>query len=592
MSKKRKILGTIGFIVLITIVYFVWQNIVSKKVQTTYTLAKVTRGSLIKTVSGSGQVSASNQLDISPKASGEIIKLNIVKGQEVKNGDILAQLDAADIYKSLRDAEANLASAKLAMQKLQQPTDQLSLLQAQNYLTAAQESKQQAEDNLAKAYEDGFNNVANAFLDLPGVMSGLRDILFGNDINVNQDNIDYYLDNTKYYDESAKQYHDDADNTYQQARSLYDANFNTYKSLSRFSDTATIESLIEQTYNTTKNIAEAVKSANNLIQFYQDKLIERNIEPSPIAITHLNSLDGYTGTTNSHLLSLLGATNSLQTDKNSIISVQRSIDEKQESLAKLKAGTDVLDLRSQELAVQQKQNAWADLREKLADYTIRAPFDGVIADVGAKKGDTASTATVLATLITKQSIAEISLNEVDAAQVQVGQKVTLTFDAVESLSISGLVAELDTLGTVSQGVVTYNVKLAFDTQDERVKPGMTVSASIITTFKPDVLLVDNVALKSTGDSYYVEMPNEIIAEDLLNSSSSVLLKNSLRQQSVEIGLSDDSVTEISSGLVEGDIFIKTSTVSSQTSQNSANGRSILQTTGTASDRPQGGFIPR
>ena len=99
-------------------------------------------------------------------------------------------------------------------------------------------------------------------------------------------------------------------------------------------------------------------------------------------------------------------------------------------------------------------------------------------------------------LITKQKIAEISLNEVDAAKVKVGQKVTLTFDAIDGLSITGEVSEIDALGTVSQGVVTYGVKIAFDTQDERVKSGMSVSAAIITDVKQNVLLVPNAAVKS------------------------------------------------------------------------------------------------
>ena len=65
----------------------------------------------------------------------------------------------------------------------------------------------------------------------------------------------------------------------------------------------------------------------------------------------------------------------------------------------------------------------------------------------------------------------------DFLTIKVGDKATLTFDAVTDLSISGQVAEIDTVGTVSQGVVSYALKIAFDTQDTRVKPGMTVSAA-------------------------------------------------------------------------------------------------------------------
>ena len=210
MSKSKKIGGSLILIILLISGYFVWQKVANKEVATSYTLAKVSKGSLIKTVSGSGQVSASSQVDLSPKASGEITKLAVVQGQEVKSGDLIAQLDASDVYKSLRDAEVNLASAKLALQKIQQPTEALTIMQAENALTTAQESKLKAEEDLAKAYEDGFNNIANAFLVLPEIISGLENVLYDNEITVNQDNIDYYSDNTKYYDSSAEQYRDDA----------------------------------------------------------------------------------------------------------------------------------------------------------------------------------------------------------------------------------------------------------------------------------------------------------------------------------------------------------------------------------------------
>ncbi|MDD5433706.1 MAG: hypothetical protein PHE77_03610, partial [Candidatus Pacebacteria bacterium] len=61
-------------------------------------------------------------------------------------------------------------------------------------------------------------------------------------------------------------------------------------------------------------------------------------------------------------------------------------------------------------------------------------------------------------------MAEISLNEVDVAKVKIGQRAIITFDAIDELEITGKVEDVDTIGTVSQGVVSYNVKIIFDTQ--------------------------------------------------------------------------------------------------------------------------------
>lgn len=553
---RRKILAGIIALTLIVGGYFVYKKIFGTGNAIRYITAQVHKGTLIVSISGSGQVSASNQVDLKPKASGDIIYVGVKNGQEVEVGTLIAELDARDAQKAVRDAEVNLTSARLALEKLKKPADELSLLQAENMLAQAKESKQKAEDDLKKAYEDGFNTVANAFLDLPSIMSGLNDMLFTNSLGISsQWNIDYYADAVKSYDLKALQYKNDTSASYQTARQKYDKNFVDYKSVNRFSETNAIESLIDETYNTTKGIAGSVKDANNLIQFYQDKLAEQSLKPQAMAATHLASLNIYTGKTNTLLINLLSITRTIQSSKEAILNAERTISEKTESLSKLKSGPDEFDIKSQELSLKQRENSLLDAEEKLADYFIRAPFSGTIAQLEAKKGDSVSPSTILGTLITKQKIAEISLNEVDIAQIKNGQKVTLTFDAVPTLTISGEVAEVDAIGTVAQGVVTYKMKIAFDTQDERVKTAMSVSAAIITEVKSDVLLVPNSAVKSQGNNRFVEVPAESFQVQSSLNPGGVTLSQPPNRQTVETGVSNDEFTEIISGLKEGDIVV-------------------------------------
>jgi len=144
------------------------------------------------------------------------------------------------------------------------------------------------------------------------------------------------------------------------------------------------------------------------------------------------------------------------------------------------------------------------------------------------------------------------LNDIDAAPVQTGQKTTLTFDAVEGLSITGEVVEVDTLGTVNQGVASYDVKIAFDVQDERVKPGMSVSVNIITESKAGVLLVPLTAVKTMGKNSYVE----------------ILVDGQAQRKTVTVGSSSDTMIEIVEGLEEGEeIIIQTVTNGNSNTQN-------------------------
>jgi HlyD family secretion protein len=574
MSKKifqKKIIIPI-LLLLIFGGYFGYRALNNKNKEPRYLLASVEKGTLIVSVSGSGQVSASDQIDIKPKVNGEVAAIYVKEGEEIKTGKLIMKLDDTDFQKAVRDAETSLETAKLELEKLLEPPDELTLLQAENSLAQAKESKQKAEDNLEKAYEDGFNTVANAFLDLPTIMTGLQDILFGYDFTPIQWNINYYTDTTKMYDEKVFQYEKDAYDRYQTARKDYDQNFTDYKSASRYSDKTVIENLISQTYETTKGIAEAAKSANNLIQFYKDKLTERDLKPNPLADTHLSSLNAYIGKTNSHLLTLLSIKRTIEDSKESILNAERSIEEKEKSLAKLKAGPDELDIRAKKIAVQQKEDNLLTAKENLAKCYIYTPFNGLISDIKVKKGDSVSSGTALATLITKQKIAEISLNEVDAAKVKTGQKATLTFDALPEVSITGKVIEVDTVGTVSQGVVSYGVKIALDTDDERIKPGMSVTADIITDAKTDVLVLPNSAVKSQGNSYYVELieaSEEVKKQLAVGGTSGIILPKDaqIKNQPVEIGILNDTLTEIVSGLKEGDIVVSsTITPTTQTTQ--------------------------
>ena len=527
--------------------------------------ASVRKGAVIVAITGSGQVSASNQSDIKSKASGDITGVYVTLGQEASAGALLAVIDASDAERTERDAETNLETAKLELDKLLEPLDELTLLQAENYLTQTKESKQKSEDDLKKAHEDGFNTVANAFLELPGVMTGLQEMLFESALGGSgQWNIDYYEDAVKTYDEKVSQYKEAARLAYQTARTAYDKNFTDYKSTSRFANSSVIESLISETYDTTKDIAEAVKNANNLIQFYQDKLTERKIKPNSLSNTHLSTLSSDTGKTNSNISNLLSIKRTIQDSKEAIISAERSIEEKRLSLAKIKKGPDELDIRAKKITIQQKEEALLTAKQALADHYVRAPFAGIIAKVNAKKGDAASAGAAIATLVTKQKTAEISLNEIDAAKIKIGQKTTLIFDAIDGLNTAGEVAEIDAIGTVAQGVVTYTVKITFDNQDDRVKPGMSVSAEIITDMAQDVLLVPNSAVKSQGETHYVEMFDQAIPRN--KNGQGVSSPVPPRRQTVEIGLSNDTFTEIISGLNEGDQVVARTTSGSSSSQ--------------------------
>jgi multidrug efflux pump subunit AcrA (membrane-fusion protein) len=145
--------------------------------------------------------------------------------------------------------------------------------------------------------------------------------------------------------------------------------------------------------------------------------------------------------------------------------------------------------------------------------------------------------------------AQVQVNEVDITNVNVGQKVMMTFSAIDGLTLTGKVEKVDSLGAQSSGVVSYDVTIDFDSLDERIKPEMSVSANIITGVKQDVLLVPSSAVKTQSGSSYVQ---------ILNSGQTP------EKVDVEAGASDNTQTEILSGIKIGDKVV-TQTISGSNS---------------------------
>lgn len=567
---SHKFITAIIAVVVIGGGYYWYQSANKVQASTKYVLGTVQKETLITSISGSGQVATSNQVDVKAKATGEITYVGVVDGQKVKAGAVLAYIDSHDAQKAVKDAETSLETSQLALEKLLKPADPvdaLTIMQSEDLVTQAKQAKQDAQDNLENMTGDEFSIISNNFLELPAIMAGLQDILLSSSINSSQWNVDYYADVAKIYDENATQYRNYAYNSYAKARTAYDKNFIDYKAATRYSSSSAIETLLNETYDTEKIISDAIKNSNNLIQFYQDTLTKYSQKVNSLSSTHLTSLSSYTGKVNAHLTNLSSLQEEIKVYEKTIVDSDRTITERQMSLDKVKAGPegpDELDVRVQRLAVKDKENALTQARGNLADYTVRVPFSGVISKVSVKKGDIAGS-TALATLISSQQIAQISLNEIDTAKIKVGQKATLAFDAIDNLSISGQVAQIDIVGTVSQGVVSYGVQIAFDTQDSHVKPGMSVSASIITDSKTDVLVIPNSAIKNQGGISYVEIVGNPASVDVTNATGIFIDPTLLSPQPIEIGLANDTLTEIISGLKEGDLIVA-QTVTTGTAQ--------------------------
>jgi len=558
-----------------------------KAAEVHYFLGTVATGTVISTVSGSGQVSPSDQVTINPKASGSITRVLVKNGQKVAAGQALAYIDSSDEYNAVRAAQADLKSAQLSLEKLQEPPTGLSLIQSQNALAKAQEDAQTAVSNLAKSYSDGYNDTVSTYVDMPEIMTGLKDIDIGTEASRGtQWNVDYYSNTVLTWDSQAPTFRDNAYQTYQTALSSYNKALRDYQAMSASSGTSTIAAAIAETAHMTQDVQTALNASDALIQLYEGQVKDHNQVPSSFADTSLTNLSNYLAKMNSHVSTLLADTDTITSGQIAIAAANRAIAEDQQSLAQLQAGADALDLQSAQLSVQQKETALAQAQQNLDDYTVRSPIGGTLANLELNVGDTVSSGTAAAVVITQQQIAELSLNEIDAAKVSAGEKATLTFDAIPDLTLTGTVANVSALGAVTQGVVSYTVQIAFDTQDTRIKAGMTVNADIQSAVHQNVLLVPSTAIKAQGAESYVLAFTPAIPEAEVQAAGAhgIVSSSAPRRIPVHPGISDDRNTEILSGVTAGEqIVVRTSNGSS------VGTASAPKTSGAAGGRGAGGL---
>jgi HlyD family secretion protein len=132
-----------------------------------------------------------------------------------------------------------------------------------------------------------------------------------------------------------------------------------------------------------------------------------------------------------------------------------------------------------------------------------------------------------------------NVDETDIATIEVGQSVDVKVDAYPNELFEGKVVRVDPQAKVDQNVTTIPVKVEISDPDVRLKPGMNADCEFITAKRENVIVVPNQALRDNDGSYEV----------------TVLQGGRMVARAVEPGIAGPEVTEIRSGLKEGETIV-------------------------------------
>ncbi len=218
------------------------------------------------------------------------------------------------------------------------------------------------------------------------------------------------------------------------------------------------------------------------------------------------------------------------------------------SLAELLQEPSAAEIASRQAMVDKARLTLEEKKGDLEQAVLVAPTDGVILEVNIEPGERVlNDANEAAMIIANTSayLLKVKVDEIDIGQIARGQKADIVLDAFVEQEFVGRVSDISPRPTSDDenAIVTYEVTITIDTTggDPNLLSGMTANATIETGRLEEVVVVPNRAIQIDREG-----SEPIIYVEKLDGDG-----NPTRVE-VELGLRNDTVTEVMAGLEEGD----------------------------------------
>ena len=560
---KRIVRRAIGLVLLgiaiAAVLFFVGKK---KQADNTITLktALVTRGSVKTSITATGTLQPLATVEVKSNVGGELKDISVEEGDRVTAGQIIARIDAADASSALEQSQADLESARVRVSQaeyglsIQRDQYASQLKSAQESLSAAKTRLEQAEKQAELQPKLTENNIKNARSVLEAAQTShaqLKNVTIPQQILAARTALDQAKANEEYADSDLKRQQELLSNGYV-ARSVVEGAEQRAKVATAQLESAQkkFNAIQEETANdlasSQARIDQAVVALNSAEENrVQDTLKRQDVESARAAYRQ----------------------------------AQAAVDNVRATMAQesIKAG----DITTAHAQVKRTESTVSNARTQLGYTTITAPSSGIVVKKYVEKGtvvaggksNTAaagSGVTLLEIADMSRIYATVNIDETDIAQVSVGQAVEVAVDAYPDELYTGQVTKIAPSTVTEQNITSIPVTVEINTTDIRLKPGMNATCDFITGRTPNVVLAPNAALK-VGQS-----PGVVLV--LENGKPAV--------RHVELGMADNSNTEVRSGLQEGEVL-----VTAVTDPRTAATATTPGTSGGAGGRAGGGMMP-
>jgi multidrug resistance efflux pump len=166
--------------------------------------------------------------------------------------------------------------------------------------------------------------------------------------------------------------------------------------------------------------------------------------------------------------------------ENEIAEAEAMVRQVEAQLELLRAGVRDEEIAAAAAGVAEAEAALQQARASLADTELHAPFVGTLAALHVKAGEQVVAGLPVAELadLASWQVETGDLTELDIVQVQEGDPVRVTFDAIEDLALEGTVLRVKPIGQEKLGDITYTVVVGLAEQDPRLRWNMTAVVTI------------------------------------------------------------------------------------------------------------------
>jgi HlyD family secretion protein len=229
----------------------------------------------------------------------------------------------------------------------------------------------------------------------------------------------------------------------------------------------------------------------------------------------------------------------------SLLRAENALKEAESELKSARLGSPKNVVEEKERQLKERKLELELERKDLEDTVLKAPFSGMVSKTYVEKGEivageaVSGSKAILRLIDTSRLFAEVTADEVDVAQIQLGQKAEATIDAYPDEIFSGKVVYVAPETTTSEGLVVVEVKIELEKADPKLKPGFTASADVIVGEAKNVLF----------------LPVEAVSENEGGNFVMVSKESSPTPRKVTLGISDETNVEIKAGLEEGEVVI-------------------------------------